>query len=128
MSARQLVNLPSHDTLARLARDDPQAYEALRCQVIESFIDSAPTRMQPRLRGIQFRVDCLRRQSRSALGVTVKVYTLMWESFLQLNHEWQDLTRMKDDGVNRPILPPPSVSAQIIEFRLPAIALATKNA
>jgi hypothetical protein len=91
-NADRLRELPSHEVLARLARDDPQAYETLRSEVIEGFIDSAPQRLRPRLSGIQFRVDGLRRLSRaSALGATVKIYALMWESFERLNHAWQDL-------------------------------------
>ena len=74
MNASLPVELPSHEVLSRLARDDPHAYEALRKQLIDSFIDSAPEKVQSRLRGTQFRVDCVRRLSHSALGSTIKVY------------------------------------------------------
>ena len=85
MSARRPVELPAHEVLSAPARDDPQAYETLRREVIEDFIERAPERIRLRLSGIQFRVDCLRRSSQAALGATVRVYELIWESFLRLN-------------------------------------------
>jgi len=97
MTGRQAIELPSHEDLSQLARADPVAYEALRREVIESFIASAPERIKPRLTGLQFRVDSVRRLSRSPLGATVKVYALMWDSFLCLSHNWQDFVRTKED-------------------------------
>jgi len=122
MSLRQPVELPSHEILAQLARDDPQAYEALRRDVIERFIDSAPANMKARLRGIQFRVDYVRQLSRSELGATVRVYKLMWESFLSLNDGWQNLAHAKarhadtreSSSADAYV---PARSAQLFEFR-----------
>lgn len=124
MSARQPLELPSHEVLSQLARDDPAAYEALRREMIDGFIDSAPPAIKPRLRGIQFRVDSVRRLSRSALGATVKIYGLMWESFLRLNHGWQDFIHMKNQSASmrRSMLTPqylPNGGARVIEFRRP---------
>ena len=122
MSARQPVELPSHEVLSQLARDDPHTYEALRQEVIERFIESAPARIKPRLCGIQFRVDSVRRLSRSTLGSTVAVYELMWESFLRLNHTWQEVIHLKEGymDTHAPALASeysPVGSARILEFR-----------
>ena len=73
--------------LAKLASDDPQAFEALRSELIENFISRAAQKNQPRLRGLQFRVDAIRRLSRSPLGALMKIQNLMWESFLRMNRE-----------------------------------------
>lgn len=78
---------PDHESLAKLARDDPDAYEALRSQLVNDLIDGAPEQMQRRLRGLQFRIDQVRRLAHTPLGATVKIYTLMWGSFLTLNRE-----------------------------------------
>lgn len=85
------IELPSHDFLSSLVRLDPQGYEALRSTLINELIDRAPERLKPRLRGMQFRIDYERRLSKSALGMTVKLYRLMWASFLKLNEGLQDL-------------------------------------
>jgi hypothetical protein len=116
------LELPSHDVLSQLALNDPQAFEALRCDLIKTFIDSSPDRFKSRLFGIQFRIDGIRRLSRTPLGSAVRVYNLMWESFLSLNQAWQDLIQMENESVTLQgstlgIEKLPSRSAQILEFR-----------
>lgn len=119
------VELPCHEDLSRLARDDPPAFEALRQQLIDNLIDSAPEKIKPRLRGIQFQVDCLRRLSGSALGSTIKVYELMWKSFLDLNYNCQDFVQMGNRLLAGNYLAvgngasPVVRSAQVIELRPP---------
>lgn len=119
---KQPLQLPSHEVLAHLAQEDPQAFELLRCELVESFIASAPSRLEPRLRGIQFRVDHVRRLSRSALGSTVEVYQLMWASFLSLNGVWQEVVHLKERCVeacpsSSTPSPLPVKSARILEFK-----------
>jgi hypothetical protein len=116
------MDLPSHEVLSRLAAEDPQAFERLRRELVDSFIDNAPARLKRRLSGIQFRVDGERRLSRSALGSTVEIYQLMWRSFLHLNGAWQDVVRLKEGGME--VCPSTvaagarqAVSARILEFR-----------
>lgn len=104
--------LPAHGELAQLARDDPEAYEALRRELIDDLIERAPDEIKPRLRGLQFRIDGVRRCSRSAIGATMKVYTLMWESFMRLN---QEMSAFRAGSAAPPV--PPARSARIVEFR-----------
>lgn len=119
MNKHQPLELPSHEVLAQLARDDPEAYEALRSEVIGSFIDSAPERLKPRLSGIQFHVDGLRRLSRaSALGSTIRIYDLMWQSFERLNLVWQDFKLESAKHAPMPATKSvPQESAQILQLR-----------
>ena len=91
--ANQPLELPSHEILSQLALNDPHEYEALRHNLINKFIDSAPERLPPRLFGIQFRVEGMRRLSKSPLGLTVGIYRMMWEYFLDLNQNWQEIRR-----------------------------------
>jgi len=56
------------------------------------------------------------------LGSTVKIYELMWESFLCLNQGWQNTLRMKNEyensqGSMSTAECDPGASARIIEFR-----------
>lgn len=85
------ATLPDFETLARLAREDPQAFESLRRDMVDDFIDHAPSNRQARLRGLQFRVDAVRQLSKSDLGAAVKIYEMMWLSFRQLADEWNRL-------------------------------------
>lgn len=120
MNANLPMALPQHDELARLAHDDPEAYEEFRLRLIENFLDGVPEQRQARLRGLQFQIECVRRLSKSPLGSTVRIYDLMWRSFLLLNDNWQEL--MHDESAAAPAQPPVR-EAQILEFRRPAPAL-----
>lgn len=122
LSMLQPLEIPSHEFLSQLAREDSQAYEALRRELLESFIESTPARHKRRLRGLQFRVDNERRLSHTALGSTVRIYQLMWESFLCLNREWQDFARMNEEceklqEPTQALEYVPKRTARIIEFR-----------
>lgn len=83
--------LPDFDTLAKMARDDPQALEDLRQNLVDDLIEHAPKAKRARLRGLQFRVDAIRRLSKSDLGAAVKIYELMLRSFRSLADEWNNL-------------------------------------
>jgi hypothetical protein len=107
MSSHQHEN-PDHGELARLAREDPAAFDALRLELIDEMIARAPDEMRPRLAGLQFRLDHIRRKSRSSLGATVKIYQLMWQSFLDLRHQLYTF---------RAPLENPASTARILDFR-----------
>jgi hypothetical protein len=86
-----LLPFPSFETLARLAHDDPRAFEALRRELVEDFISHAPARHERRLRGLQFRIDGVRSLARSDYGAALRVFNLMWERFESLAALWRDL-------------------------------------
>ena len=65
---------------ARLAREDPEAFESARRRVIEAFIDSAPAHRRRRLQGLQFRVDLERRRARTPLAACIRISGMMWDS------------------------------------------------
>lgn len=121
MGNRPAMTLPCHEELSRLACNDPQAFEALRDELVANCIQSAPERLQQRLYGIQFRVDAIRRLSRSPLGALVKIQALMWRSFLDLDHELKTFSKRpanpppggKRTGSN----PPPGGGARVIAFQ-----------
>lgn len=111
--------LPSHKDLAQLARDDPQAFEALRAELIENTIRRAPERLQLRLRQLQFRIDGIRRLARTPLGALLKMQSLMWDSFLRMNDALQQfdaLSRAAAPRHDRSVSGSPH-SAQVIDFR-----------
>lgn len=114
------MKFPAHEVLVRLFRDDPQSFEILRHELIESLIDGAPARMQPHLRQIQFRVDCIRRLSRSPLGATLKINALMWGSFFEMNDRLQELAGRPEAPLGIPRGSKnirPDGSAHVIELR-----------
>lgn len=115
MSRPPTATLPCHDALSRLARNDPQSFETLRLELIANAIDDAPEPVRLRLRQLQFRIDGIRRRSRSPLGATVKIQALMWESFLAMNDELQEFR-------SKPRRPPLSKPLNTAKKALPASA------
>lgn len=111
--------LPSQKELSQLARDNPQAFEALRSELIENVISSAPERLQLRLRQLQFRIDGIRRRSGSPLGALLKIQALMWESFLRLDEALQhfDALTKARQGRQNENADSNHTSARIIEFQ-----------
>lgn len=99
---------PDHGQLSRLAREDPAAFEALRQSLVDQLINSAPDRLRSRLAGLQFRLDDIHRRSSNPLAATVRVYQLMWSSFLRLNDELLSV-REPVSSTDR--------KARVIEFR-----------
>lgn len=119
------MKLPSHDVLAQLARDNPQAFERLRGELIENRITRAPEKIRHRLRLLQFRVDGIRRLSGSPLGATLRIQALMWGYFLQMNESLQELFGKTGPASGFPrtganTKPYPAKSARIIYFKPPA--------
>jgi hypothetical protein len=121
-NSRPMIELPSHEFLSELALNDPQAYETLRSELINRFINSAPAEIKSRLLGIQFQVDGIRQISKSTLGSTLGVYKLMWQSFDRLNQVWHEFNELKSNCTGThgkmPVTEPlPVRNAKILEFR-----------
>lgn len=95
------------DVWAELARNDAEAFEQRRLEVIEASIASAPESMQPRLRRLQWRIDAERRRYKHPLKSCVMVFNMMWDSVYgehgllwalnALNDPDQPLSRQPDD-------------------------------
>jgi len=70
------------DQWAALAASDPEAFETRRAQLIDATIRRAPAGKQQRLRCLQWKVDQVRRLSRTPLAACVRMSNMMWESVL----------------------------------------------
>lgn len=79
-------NWPSFDELVQIARENPEQLEALRQQKVKEIIDAAPENLKPRLRGIQFQVDCHRRIHKNPLASCISISRMMRESLDELNN------------------------------------------
>jgi len=70
------------DEAMQLARKDPEAFERYRQQVIEAMIARAPERNRQHLRRLQWRIDKERERASNPIAACVKLYRMMWESFV----------------------------------------------
>lgn len=99
---------------ARLAREDPDAFEAARQAEIEAFIGQAPQRLKARLQGLQWRLDAVRRQSGTPLAACLRMYSMMWDSVLGDGGLLEQLERL-----GRPEPPPRRIPGRLLPFRTP---------
>lgn len=93
MDTHCTFDVSDHDLLSQLARDDPRAFQTLCNKLIADFLDGVPEECRRRLRGLQFRVDCLRRLKDTPLARLLKIQALMWDSFLKMDQELQKLVQ-----------------------------------
>jgi hypothetical protein len=98
---------------ARLAREDPAQFELRRRETVEAAIAQAPQALQPRLRGLQFRIDLERTRAKTPLGATLRLHAMMWDEFQALRDALNRLAQI-DLRAQRPAQ---GASAQVIPFR-----------
>ena len=78
--AGPVFDLERLEEWAALAREDPEAFERRRREVIEAYIESVPEAHRRRLRGLQWQIDTVRRRAGSSLGACVAISHMMWAS------------------------------------------------
>ncbi|NOX75708.1 MAG: DUF3135 domain-containing protein [Gammaproteobacteria bacterium] len=92
MSSKQHVEfIPDFDQLAALAQDDPESFEAVRRQCIESFIQSVSEKKRQRLTGLQWQIDQRRELARNPMASCIAISNMMWDSLHNLNSYQREL-------------------------------------
>lgn len=99
--------LPEFDLLMRLAQENPNELEALRSRLNEQLIESAPERIQHRLKGLLFQIDAKRRVANNPMQSCMAVYEMMQDSLLELHNALNaassmDRHELQKVGYNRP--------------------------
>lgn len=80
------------DDWLQLFKSDPIAFEEMRKQEIERFINNAPEYNQRRLRGLQFRVDAKRDMLKhTPYKACVELSKMMHESFAELRYQLNEM-------------------------------------
>lgn len=76
--------LPDFDAMARMAREEPEALEALRLRMIEALIEEAGPERSRRMRGLQFQIDMARKRSQNPMAACIRISAMMQTSLLEL--------------------------------------------
>lgn len=76
---------------AKLARQDPEAFEAMRLKLVNDFIKNSPPNAQQRLKCIQWKVEHLRQRADTPAAALIAISNMMWESTRQLGRRQQEL-------------------------------------
>lgn len=98
------------DEWADIYKRDPEAFERRRAEWIHQYIESAPPHLQPRLRGVMFRVDAERRLARNPIDACVRLTAMMWDSFTDMQRELGCARQSPTAGASRPL-------ARVLPFR-----------
>lgn len=97
---------------ASLAQVAPEEFEQRRTDLIEYFLSNG--RDQQRLRGLQCRINLERQRARTAMKSCLKISSLMWDTFIDLN---DTLNTFAQGSNSRDVGNSPSRSpTQIIQF------------
>ncbi len=70
------------DHWSQLAAKDPEAFEADRQKMIEQAINEAPGHHRNRLRGLQWKLDQVRRLAHTPMAAAIEMNELMWKQLI----------------------------------------------
>jgi len=70
------------DQFSKLAKSDPEAFEAKRAEVIEQMILRMPAHKQHRMRCLQWKIDQVRKQAGNPMAACIKLSEMMWDSLV----------------------------------------------
>lgn len=68
------------DEWAELAKSDPKLFERRRREAVEKMINGSAPRRQQRLRGLQWRIDVVRKKYKDPRVSAHRIFSMMWES------------------------------------------------
>lgn len=106
------------DDWARLAQQDPEAFEAMRLKLVDDYIKNAPSDIQKRLECMQWKIEHIRRQADNPTEAFTAITEMMWESTRKLGHTHNDL--LDACGGKAPSVPPRRNFGNILNFK-PAV-------
>jgi len=119
-----MKNEPGHTTnfqekasnWALLAQQDPHAFEIMRTELLNEFIQNSPASVQKKLKGVQWKIEHIRRRANSPAEALTAITGMMWQSTQQLGKKQQDLLDIcTNKEVSTSATPQ---SAQILTFQL----------
>ena len=68
------------DYWARMARDDPEAFETMRTMQINELIEQAPEQIRHRMEGLQWQINQVRKRSSNPMAACLRISAMMWDS------------------------------------------------
>lgn len=90
-----MYNLPTFDQLKELHDYSPEAFEALRSELVNECIESAPEYRRNRLQGLQFHIDSRRSLAKNPLESCITLSKMMHEEFWGLHDSLEVLSELR---------------------------------
>jgi hypothetical protein len=73
------------DLWSRIAQEEPEKFESMRQQLIDDLIAQAPAHFKPRMIGLQWQVDQVRKQASNPMAACLQISQKMWKNVLGEN-------------------------------------------
>lgn len=105
------------DTWAKLAENDPDAFEQARRAMLSSVIESAPEHSRRRLAGLQWQIDQVRERETTPMGSCIKIADMMWQNVLGNDGLLENLETLT--GAREPKSPAAKPPAAVLPFLRP---------
>lgn len=67
------------DEWAKLAKEDPDAFENKRQQMLQDVIDKSAPEIKRRMQGLQWQIDQIRSTSANPMASCLKISQMMWD-------------------------------------------------
>jgi hypothetical protein len=83
------AKLPDFDTLSRLYRDDPAAFETFRRHILRQAVDEAPRQHRPALEELLLCIEANRQRAATPADAALGAFQMMRQSVSQLGAAWQ---------------------------------------
>ncbi|GJM05712.1 MAG: hypothetical protein DHS20C09_17080 [marine bacterium B5-7] len=102
---------------AKLAKEDPDAFENKRRQILQNVIDKSSPKIKHRIQGLQWQIDQVRATSPNAMASCLKISQMMWDTAVGEEGLVCHLQRLTDPEHSREISNQTSQSATIMELK-----------
>lgn len=83
------------DYWLQLAQDDPERFESLRSETLETCIKRATDSQQVRLRCLQWRIDRIREKTKNPMMACIRISDMMWDTFSHLATGYQHMEQLQ---------------------------------
>lgn len=83
------AKLPDFDTLSRLYKEDPAAFDHFRRHLLRQAVDEAPRRHRPALEELLLCIEANRQRAATPADAALGAFQMMRQSVGQLNAAWQ---------------------------------------
>jgi len=91
------------DEWAKMAKEDPEAFEDIRKQMIQNVIDSTSPEIKKRMQGLQWQIDNIRSASSNPMESCLKISQMMWDNVLGEDGLLENMRKLDDpEQVSKP--------------------------
>ncbi len=103
------------DEWAKIAREDPDAFENMRKKMIQDVIDATSPEVRKRMQGLQWKIDNIRAISSNPMASCLKISHMMWDNVLGEDGLLENMRKLNDpEQISKP--KQPKQSATIINL------------